>query len=79
MTKPREIRVIVHRDGESWWAESSDVAGFTAAADTARELKQLIGEGVPFALDVDPRDLRITLETADGKPMIFADAAVNRR
>ncbi|MDZ7578855.1 MAG: hypothetical protein U0904_11880 [Candidatus Nanopelagicales bacterium] len=79
MTKPREIRVIVHRDGESWWAESSDVAGFTAAADSARELKELIEEGVPFALDVDPRDLRITLETADGKLMIFAEAAVNRR
>lgn len=77
MTEPREIRIVVHCDGESWWAESPDITGFTAAADSARELKELIDEGVPFALDDESRDLCVTLETAEGGPMIFADPTTN--
>lgn len=44
------IRVIYHHEPEGWWAESPDIGGWYAAADSYAELEQLIEEGVPFAL-----------------------------
>jgi predicted RNase H-like HicB family nuclease len=45
------IRVIYHREPEGWWAESPDVAGWTAVADSYSEVLKLAEEGIPFALE----------------------------
>ncbi len=47
------IRVIYRREVEGWWAESPDVDGWTAAADTYEELRDLVENGVRFALETD--------------------------
>ncbi len=47
------IRVIYHREPEGWWAESPDVAGWTAVADSYSEIVKLAEEGIPFALECD--------------------------
>ena len=44
------VRVIYHHETDGWWAESPDVEGWSAAADTYAELVKLAAEGVPFAL-----------------------------
>jgi predicted RNase H-like HicB family nuclease len=45
------IRVIYHHETEGWWAESPDVAGWTAVADSYPEVVKLAKEGIPFALE----------------------------
>lgn len=45
------IRVVYHREGESWWAESPDVDGYTAAAASLSDLRGLVRGGLPFLLD----------------------------
>lgn len=47
------IRVIYHREAGGWWAESPDVDGWTAAADTYQQLRGLVEAGVRIALDTD--------------------------
>lgn len=47
------IRVIYHREAGGWWAESPDVDGWTAAADTYQQLRGLVETGVRIALDTD--------------------------
>jgi predicted RNase H-like HicB family nuclease len=47
------IRVIYHHENGSWWAESPDVVGWSAAADTYGETRQLAEDGVRFALKRD--------------------------
>ena len=40
------VRVRYHREDASWWAESADLAGWTAAASTLSELRSLVREAV---------------------------------
>jgi predicted RNase H-like HicB family nuclease len=47
------IRVIYHCEPEGWWAESPDLKGWTAAADTYDEIVKLVEEGIPFALECE--------------------------
>jgi predicted RNase H-like HicB family nuclease len=47
------IRVIYHHEPEGWWAESPDVKGWTAVADTYEEILKLAEEGIPFALECE--------------------------
>jgi len=48
------IRVIYHDEPPyGWWAESPDIAGWTAVASTFDAVRQLAEEGVPFALERD--------------------------
>jgi predicted RNase H-like HicB family nuclease len=47
------IRVIYHHENGTWWAESPDVQGWSAAADTYAETRQLAEDGVRFALERD--------------------------
>jgi predicted RNase H-like HicB family nuclease len=44
------IRVLYHRESEGWWAESPDIAGWTVAGDTYDEVRDLVSDGVTFAL-----------------------------
>jgi predicted RNase H-like HicB family nuclease len=45
------VRIIHHRESRNWWAESPDVAGWSAAGDSYAEVVQLAKEGIPFALE----------------------------
>jgi predicted RNase H-like HicB family nuclease len=47
------IRVIYHHETEGWWAESPDVKGWLAVADSYEEVVKLAEEGIPFALERD--------------------------
>lgn len=58
----RSFRVYYHREGESFWAESPDAPGFTAAAETLDELEHQIADGLRFWLAVDYVDLVLLVE-----------------
>lgn len=45
------VRVLCHREGRVWWAESPDVEGWTAAGDSYAEVVKLAEEGIRFALE----------------------------
>lgn len=45
------IRLLYHREGDRWWAESPDVEGWAAAGDSYTEVVKLAEEGIPFALE----------------------------
>ena len=45
------VRVIYHHEAEGWWAESPDVEGWFAAANTYADVVKLAEEGIPFALE----------------------------
>lgn len=45
------VRVIYHHEEGAWWAESPDVKGWTAVAETYEEIVELVKDGIPFALE----------------------------
>jgi predicted RNase H-like HicB family nuclease len=45
------VRVVYHREGEGWWAESPDIEGWSAAGDSYVEVAKLAEEGIRFALE----------------------------
>lgn len=45
------VRIIYHREGGSWWAESPDIDRWYAAGDTYAEVVKLAEEGIPYALE----------------------------
>ena len=44
------VRVLYHREPEGWWAESPDIEGWTVAGETYEAVRQLVDDGVTFAL-----------------------------
>lgn len=46
----RIVRVRYHQEHDGWWAESSDVEGWTAAADTYDGVHELALEGLTAVL-----------------------------
>src|SRR5262245_13078373 len=40
------VRVVYHHEDEGWWAESDDVAGWTAVADSYQGLRGLVHESL---------------------------------
>lgn len=38
----RAVRVLYHFEEQVWWAESPDVAGFSAAADSLDDVRQRV-------------------------------------
>lgn len=52
------IRVTYHHEEGVWWAESADVDGFSATAESLRELRGLVKEGLEFHLGLTDFDLR---------------------
>lgn len=53
------IRVIHHHAaGDGWWAESPDVAGWSASAESFEALRRLAEDGVRFALDRDDVEIQ---------------------
>jgi predicted RNase H-like HicB family nuclease len=47
------VRVLYHEEPDGWWAESPDVAGWTAVGATFDEVHQLAEDGIRFALEDD--------------------------
>jgi predicted RNase H-like HicB family nuclease len=45
------VRVNYHHEDGSWWAESPDVAGYSAVAESLTQLRELVAEGLPFLID----------------------------
>lgn len=56
------VNVTYHEEESSWWAESDDVEGFSAAGDSLEEVRELTHEGIPFALGTSDVDLRESRE-----------------
>ena len=50
----KAIRVAVHREESTWWADSPDVPGWTAAAPTRTELEHLIAGAEEFVFECRP-------------------------
>jgi predicted RNase H-like HicB family nuclease len=44
------VRVLYHREPEGWWAESPDIEGWTVAGATYDQVRELVADGVTFAL-----------------------------
>jgi len=44
------VRILYHREARGWWAESPDIDGWSAAAETYDEVRRLAEDGIPFAL-----------------------------
>jgi predicted RNase H-like HicB family nuclease len=49
----KPIRVNFNHEEDSWWADSPDLKGWLAVADTWEELMKLVEEGIPFALECE--------------------------
>ncbi len=47
------VPVLYHQESDGWWADSPSVAGWSATAATLDELRQLIEDGIRFALESD--------------------------
>ncbi len=59
------LRVIYHHEPEGWWADSPDVAGYTAAAPTYEEVRVLVEEGLLWAAQEDARDSGSAVPSAE--------------
>lgn len=66
MRTMEHIRVIHHRDDDTWVAESPDVENWIAVGATYDEVRRLAEEGVRFALDRD--DVTVEHFVPEGAP-----------
>ena len=72
-----KVRVTYHDEGSSWWAESPDVDGYSAAADSLAELVRLVHEGLPFLMD-DEVEIVDSLAQAQSWRVTSATTAQNQ-
>jgi predicted RNase H-like HicB family nuclease len=70
------ITVLIHHEGDSWWAESPDVNGYSAAADTREQLEHLVVEGLDEFLG-EVANRMIVFRMADQVPAAGAGAILN--
>jgi predicted RNase H-like HicB family nuclease len=47
------VFVTYHHEDDGWWADSQQVTGWSATAETLDALRVLVEEGVRFALERD--------------------------
>lgn len=47
----RRVTVVIHQEPEGWWAESPDLDGWSAAAESLDALREQIRGGLEFFLD----------------------------
>lgn len=55
------VTVVLHDETASWWAESPDVPGFSAAADSPSELVADVRDGLAYFLGLEPDDLHLEM------------------
>lgn len=68
-----QVRIVYHQEGDSWWAESPDLDGFTAGGSSLREVRQMAREGVEFYLDASAE---IREELPNGGLVVQSDVRV---
>jgi predicted RNase H-like HicB family nuclease len=70
------ITVIYHREPDGWWAEAPAVTGWSAAAATLDELREMAETGVRFALGRDDVQFEHRLpDSPTYAPLVFDFAA----
>jgi hypothetical protein len=74
---PQTVHVIYHYEDGSWWADSPDVARWSAVANNVVELVELVCDGVPFALDSE--DVEIAHIPAPDLLDVFTGGTVGGR
>lgn len=50
----RAVRVLYHREDGVWWAESPDVPGFSAAADSLPDVRHYVREALREVHESEP-------------------------
>jgi predicted RNase H-like HicB family nuclease len=45
------VRIIYHHEADGWWAESPDVAGWSAAGRTYTEIVKRVEGSIPLTLE----------------------------
>lgn len=58
------VRVLYHDEAEGWWAESPDIEGWTVASESFEQARQLVEDGVSFALASAAEDLGESFDEA---------------
>jgi len=69
------ITVVYHREDGSWWAESEQMAGFSAVGDTFADVAGFVREGVARFVE-RPGSVLLVEELDDGAVLIHNDAVV---
>jgi predicted RNase H-like HicB family nuclease len=75
MSEMSEIPVVhvrYHFEEDSWWADSPDIEGYSAAADSFDEVRAQVREGMPFFLG----EAAAIVEEGVPDQFPFGDAAV---
>lgn len=67
------VHVIYHYEPGGWWADSPELSGWTATADSIDELRALAEEGVRFALDDSSVFIEHQLEDASDSTEVTYD------
>jgi predicted RNase H-like HicB family nuclease len=62
------ITVLIHHEDGTWWAESPDVSGFSAAADTREQLEDLAMDGLKKFLG-EVANMMVAFQMADQVPV----------
>lgn len=62
-----DMRVIYHLEDGTWWAESPDVAGFTAVGEALPQLRREVREALSFYLSTD--EFELFEQLANGEPV----------
>lgn len=52
------VTVMYHQEGETAWAESADLEGYSVAGDSIAQVRELVRDGLPFYLDDGDFELR---------------------
>lgn len=50
----RKVFVSYHQEDGSWWADSPDIAGFTAVGSSLAEVREIVRDGMDFYLEGEP-------------------------
>jgi len=67
----RSVTVLYHREPPGWWAESEDIEGWSAAAESLSELQRLVHDGVRFALEHEDAQVRHRLVDPPELDLLF--------
>ncbi|MEI6620808.1 MAG: hypothetical protein WCP28_02740 [Actinomycetes bacterium] len=72
MTANVPVRMLVHNEGTTWWAEAEEVPGYSVAADSYGELNLPIKDGIKFALGLgDDADVIVVEEFDAEWPVVL--------
>lgn len=70
----RGVHLVYHREDGTWWADSKDMPGFSAAGDTFTEVRKLAREGVRFYFDDNA--VSIVGETDEGGTPLYSEKTI---